>query len=531
MEREKLDQVITFEPNSDEITPAARIILEEIARYLAQPEQENVYRLELEVSSESVGSKVYNDNLSINRSIAAQKILKQKLALLRRKGIYFITSISANECNEFNLSPPKIVFCCIKENYPQLFDKCEHICSFMLRHGWTAENLPLAYPQELKWLLQYVLSESQPFEITDENWDNLTLIEALVEFYMNYTNPWGTGEVVGETVPRLPTMEGYISVDLSTDWHLVLIDPCDGRLRGNKALVSDDKEDDENVIKIEDENVNLSKINPNFDTIYLASGKKKIFRITGVNQDERKLTLDSKIVLNSEVSPWHIPAGFSRELDGMDLNYNLGPGGDQGWDHYDGMMLIIKDGQVHAKYPWSSYTSRIERDEEDKNDRASLKGNMKYHFKSCRAYTSAYINYAFWVRLFDSTEAEADPEKCFYFDLNNNEVLREDDIMIHKGVDDDPDGGTGSAGCLVSLHFYTFRRKMIALYLGDGNNEGNNGNIYLLHNIPEGCNDPEQYFENVSSGYWINDTILEEYWYNKIKGTFWLVRPEQPSCS
>jgi hypothetical protein len=108
-------------------------------------------------------------------------------------------------------------------------------------------------------------STEPPFEFNDEDDKNLFQLEALVEFYANFSDPWDPDP---GAAPRDPGGVGYITVDLS--------DPSGVAATVNAQQVTLDLGD----------GVNLSRVRSNVDTITLDSDTARTgrtYKITAIN--------------------------------------------------------------------------------------------------------------------------------------------------------------------------------------------------------------------------------------------------------
>lgn len=370
----------------------------------------------------------------------------------------------------------------------------------------------------------YIGSTAIAFEFNNPGWRNRIQLEALVEFFMNFTDPWLSRPpyIPGVNEPRSPG-SGYITVDLRTGWHLILVDSFGGRLTGYAATAAG------NVVTL-DGLTAPSKINRNFDTIYLPNDTaraSKTYRITAVDDVRRTVTLDGRPTFTGGSSRWHIPAGVSGQL--APLVYDLGPGRARGFDHFDGAMFIVKDGVVHRQFRWTSYTSRNY--PEGHRYLSSLRGNKRYDFSSFRS-GNAFRNYCFKVNDVGAAGAACDcvREARFYFTTPvTRDVDGKTEIRIHHAQPTNPNGGCGSAGCIVSAgSFYDFRHGMINLF--QRNLEGNGGTRDAAMDRLLGA-------DHATSGtIWKRTegidrspgpTVTAAEWNNRITGTLWLVRPDE----
>lgn len=379
-------------------------------------------------------------------------------------------------------------------------------------------------------------STAPAFMFNNLDWQNIFQLEALVEFYMNFNEPWlpcpplslGINLPRPSSRPPMPD-NGYIRVNLLTAWHLVLVDSFGGRLDGTAATAT-------GCTVTLDGSPNLSKVNSNFDTIYLPNDTarpSKTYRITAVNNITHTVTLDGLPTFTAGTSSWHIPAGVSGQLPA--LVYDLGPGGARGYDHFDGVLFVVKDGVVHSRYRWNSYTSR----NYTAGDQflSTLRGNKSYDFSSFRS-ANAFRNYSFKV---NDTGAAYDGvrEARFYFSTpvtpdvappgvapnGGGKTL----IRIHYSQTNRPTGGCSSAGCIVAGDFYTLRDQLINLYQADYA-ASHGGARYAPLDLLHGA-------DHATSGtIWrrtqgldrsAGPTVTAAEWNNHIRGTLWLVRPDE----
>ncbi len=372
-----------------------------------------------------------------------------------------------------------------------------------------------------------------PFEFDDRDWQNLFQLEALVEFYVNFDDPHRPPPLVaGENEPRPPLeadgvtpTPGYRAIDLTGGWHIVVVDAFGGRLAGAAATVAG------SVVTL-DGAPDLRRVNPGFDTIYLPGDHERpgaTYRVAAANHAASTVTVDGAPDFAGGTSAWHLPAGVSGELPA--LAYNLGPGGARGFDHYDAALFVVKDGAVHAKFRWSSYTSRNYA--AGSQLLSSLRGNRQYDFASFRS-NSAFINYAFSVvdhgaaydgvreaRFYFATPVTADAAAPGANPNGGGKTL----IRIHNGNHGNlapgaaAAGGTGSAGCIVSPSFYDFRDVMITLFQAD-------------RVAAAGAPDPHvaqlQGAGSVASGALLAaNTVTAAQWNNRLTGSFWAIRPDE----
>jgi len=450
-------------------------------------------------------------------------------------------------------------------------------------------------------------STAPPFAFDDLDWMNLFQLEAVVEFYVNYTDPWAAG-----AVPLSPGAAGYITVEfldlegaaataaanvvtldgnpnlarvreyynfqagadqrrdflfLESDtaratkmyritdandaantvtldgnpvldggtsaWKIqlrpvgVIIDSFGGRLSGEAATAAG------SVLTLEG-TPDLSKVNPNFDTVYLPSDTvraSRTYRITARDDAADTVTLDGSPTLDggpaANSSAWHIQSGVSGQLPGM--MYNLGPGGARGYDHFDGIMLIVFNGEVHNKIRWTSYTSR---DYAAGNQfLSSLRGNRAYDFMTYRS-SNAFRNYS--VRIVDQGRSyDGVHEARFYYStpVTADSVPAgtspngggKTEIRLHYSGFNSANG-CSSAGCLVSPSYHFLRDALIELYQQEYAAINGPGTQDAQVQKAHGRNqDDSAVLWNTAGANGLNGAN----WNDKIIGTFWVIRPDE----
>lgn len=450
-----------------------------------------------------------------------------------------------------------------------------------------------------------------PFQFDDWDWQNIFQLEAVVELYANYDDPWRVGDtplnpgdarfisidfldpsgvaatVVGNVVTldgnpdltrvrqyynnRTGNLEFYDTIQLESDtvsatrnrmylitavdyaahtvtvdgnpvligasspWKInlrpviAIIDSFGGRLQGTNATVSAT-----NTLQL-DGLPTPSRVNPNFDTIYLPSDTfraKRTYRITAVNDAARTVTLDDNPVLDGGSSRWHIPSGISGELPA--LNYNLGPGQNE-FDHYDGILFVVFSGRVHRRIRWSSYTSRNH--PAGSEELSSIRGNKTYDFCSYRS-GRAFINYSFRVA---DTMASYDGVRVarFYFatpvtrdepPVGTNPGIRgKTELRLHQGNINRPAGGTGSAGCLVSTSYYDLRDQLIDLYQAEYTGIHGQGNrdaeIDKARNLTH--QQSQTLWTDTQNNVRGANHLIANNWNGRMVGTVWIIRPDE----
>jgi hypothetical protein len=395
-----------------------------------------------------------------------------------------------------------------------------------------------------------------PFEFNDTDITNIFQLEAIVEFYKNFDDPWdilSTPKAPGDsgftTVNLLP-MQGtaavptgleltfvnppdfdqiwpardlifleedgarptrtyrIMSIDAANDkvtldappdlgvvastaWHilsrpsLVLIDPMGGRLRGTNATVTATAPTVR--VRLDVPAGGLAKINKHkFDTVYFYSDTRATFRprtygILEANSATNTIVLEAAPSFAGGSSSWSIPAGLGGQLPPMD--YDLGASAARGWDHYDGLMFVVCDGEVRSRFRFTGITSHAPDPATDPQARSTIRGNTRYF---CRGFRSGndYRNFSFevvdagsmtfapdgWTFGYDGVR-----ENRFYFDQTVTEDTAPPGtdpsagsgktlVRIHRGNRTAVETGSGSEGCIVSPLYFELRSALIDIH-------------------------------------------------------------------
>lgn len=322
---------------------------------------------------------------------------------------------------------------------------------------------------------------------------------------------------------------------------LVIIDGFGGRLKGTNARVLSGNP---NTLQL-DGLPAQSKISGEFDTIYLpndtnaAARPKRTYRILEVNDGADTVRLDGNPNLSGGSSPWHIPAGVSGEPP--TLAYTLGPGTARSlgrpleWDHYDGALLIVYQGEVRQKIRWSSYASHTLPNGDPVS--SSLRGNRRYDYFSLRANSNDFINYAFAVADADATYIGVREARFYYDDpvtedragpTANPETDGKTGVFLHRGNTNMAAGGNASSGCLVSPSFYDLRDDLVQIFQNE-------------QQAVVGAQDREvqkvsRKTHRQSKTLWTNtrrgvggaaNQLTNHNWKYKLFGTLWVIRPDE----
>lgn len=349
------------------------------------------------------------------------------------------------------------------------------------------------------------------------------------------------------TVSGAPALAGADSA-----WHikirpwLVVIDPLGGRISGDSATVVTGTTD---TLELE-ATADLAKVNKFFDTIYLPTdtgSPRRTYRIIGVDNAAHRVEVDGAPVLAS-AGRWHIQSGLSGEPHGF--AYDLGPGGNRGFDHFDGELFVVFGGKLEFQMRWNSFTSRTYADYTQ--NRSTVRGNKQYEYFSYLSgrsgnYTSCnnvqigkpFRNYSLkvvdagagkrhgWSQLYDGVR-----EARWYFE----QVTRADvqaapglpntdgktEIRLHHSTSQGG-GSCSSAGCIVSPSYGRLRSKLASLYddqhfalLATHDNE-----IRKLFGLNDN-DDAMRLYEGCDSG-----GLTGANYNDKLVGRLWIIRPDE----
>lgn len=373
---------------------------------------------------------------------------------------------------------------------------------------------------------------------------------------------------------------------LHTQPILVLIDPVGARERGGVILHDDNPTATVTGHATPTQAIvtlggppDLSRVNPAFDTIYLAGDTRagrgqpfRAYRIIARDNAANTVTLDGDPNLGGGGSPWYIPAGLG--ATGIpSLQYNLHPPAApaaraaRGADHYDGLMFIVHDGEVTHRFRWNSYTSRDHGPWGGAGwDQllSSIQGNDAYFYESFVS-GNAFINYTFAVTdaVPGNQGLDHDPNDhianaWFHFGTPDlvtgaldGHVTRDTQpapaggktaIRIHRGSANalalPNGGGCGSAGCIVSPQSATLRWSLVARYRK--HYEGFHGRAAQDTFLPQICQNVAcectTYIaatpNNGCTGNWpAGKQIPDAQWVGKLNGVLWVIRPDEPPPS
>jgi hypothetical protein len=373
-----------------------------------------------------------------------------------------------------------------------------------------------------------------------------------------------------------------------TDWairsspHLVLIDPfgarpkLDSQYRSVDFRASKHPTSPTRVIlgqpNSSNSYPNLDRVNiKKFDSIYFEADtarQSRTYRIVNLETQTVGSTVVRNVVeLDGEpnfsldtLSHWQIPAGIGGQLaiiGGLALGpdpvvpladeYNTAY--NKGYDQYDGMLFLVYGGDVntsrhteivnpnkrkvdhpkiHAGWRWTSYTSRIHTGGTSPAEvrlKSSMRGNKEYDYQSIKA-DSAYKNFAFnVVDRYETYNGVSEARYYFENPVADDSVapghVPSDDgktsCYFHRGdqIGDD----TGSGGCLVSPLYFELLHTLAQIERDSRELLGDAIPGWLTLIL-----DNSLYLLDPASQY---SAITDIQWNNQLKGTVWLIRPEQ----
>jgi hypothetical protein len=327
---------------------------------------------------------------------------------------------------------------------------------------------------------------------------------------------------------------------------IVIIDPFGGRvfedlrvqpplhvnLNGRKATVIGI-----DWVQLEEPVPYLDTVNPGSDTIYFPSDKStsrpsRTYRILGRTENPAVVRVDGNPEFEGGTSAWHIPAGIGGNLQ-LDpaTGYNLEQHGGHGYDHYDGMLFVIKSGEVRKRFRWSSFSSRESTGEVD----SSVRGNRTFDVESWHEEDHPpWKNYCFKVWDIGAGYDGVREARRYFRDPVVPDTappgqvpgtFGKTGIRLHQGNEQAARGhpGNGSTGCLVSPGFGNppndnFRALMIRLYQED---------YMVINGRPDSTTQPLEHI-NHSGAMQLSHTVMPPAaWNGKLKATLWLIRPDE----
>lgn len=269
-----------------------------------------------------------------------------------------------------------------------------------------------------------------------------------------------------------------------------------------------------------------------FDTIYLPADTARAtrtYRIIDVDDATDIVTLDGSPTLAGGQSHWHIQSGISGDLPAM--VYNLTGNAMRGWDHYDGCLFVVYGGEVGGDFRWSSYTSHNYQPPNE--SLSSIRGNREYDFYSFRSGT-AFRHYS--MKVTDGLardDYDGVRENRFYFanpvtedsagpgQLPVDGGLGKTTIRLHYGAI--YGDSCESAGCVVSPNYMGLIDELTDTYQGEYNaiHGMSDAQVRRLQGRSH-AGAKNLYRGRVAGGLYGNG------WNDKITGTLWVIRPDEP---
>lgn len=480
-------------------------------------------------------------------------------------------------------------------------------------------------------------SGEPPFAFNDADWRNTFQLESVVEFYMNYREPWNAANnppddpatnlpgdpyigprdfldpvgtdarisgdtnelvindadfdlaavradakngdiiildaattrpnkayrIIGKPLGRMildepPLAAGQTAVSpwkLRRRLRLVMIDPFGPRVAGTEAIVGAAV----GAFGTIDLDGTVERVSPFFDTVYLpgdTARPRRTYRILAVRNNGRQLVIDGIPSFPDGASAWGIQAGVGGALEeatpaGAPLFYNLGPGGQLGFDHFDGVMFVIYNDAVYFRARWNSYTARRQR-ANHQEFLSSMDGNRAFEIISYRSGRSddhdpttrdiPFRNYS--LRVVDWGQIDipvGQPNydhvanaRFFYRPLQNGvgaTVDRDNDgkteIRIHFSRDQRGNNRScDSAGCIVSPVMSDLRTALIDIYQDERRLLGLPPDVQVAR-LRGQSQDAIQRAGGIYDQDDAGGGLIQAAWNGAIMGTFWLVRPDQ----
>ena len=383
-----------------------------------------------------------------------------------------------------------------------------------------------------------------------------------------YDASFGTGgekaclieRIEGENLVKLegnPTLPaGPFRWRISLSPVIVIIDPFGPRVYGFKAKVTNRAR---KVVQLEDcPQAELEKVNRYFDTIYFPDDTRrqspheprplKTYRILNRDPAKGEIMLDACPELKKP-GRWYIQVGVCTDMPPLYYRFDRV----RGYDHFDGLLFIIKGGEVQGMYRWSSFTSRHY--PPPSQLLSSIQGNREYEvYSRISGLSLCHQNY------------------CFSVVEKGNRFLKQDFVryarfyFFRRVIDDShprgwpPRGGGGkigirlhwsrsktgelacgrnprlarwknSAGCLVSPLFERFRTRMIDLHQQDCKARTGLRDIYLdeIRILIKHVDSENDFRRNMR----VSQTRTRSRWEErtrhlpKLRATLWLIRPDE----
>lgn len=233
----------------------------------------------------------------------------------------------------------------------------------------------------------------------------------------------------------------------------------------------------------------LSQINPDMDTIHLATDAarpSRVYRITSMI-DASTVVVDGQPELADTGSAWRIPGGIGGRHPPLKYKTsdeplkNRLPKADPhhvtGYDHYDGLLFLIYNGTIEDRFRFTSYSSHVRpppwRPKETELASLSIRGNKAYDITSEPADGNQYANFSFAVNRHQTLQRDgsryynAKAVGTSHFTKKGKPYPpgATDDVFVHHGFENPP---TGSASCQVSPQFYELRNAILSLFRTQG---------------------------------------------------------------
>lgn len=417
-------------------------------------------------------------------------------------------------------------------------------------HPTRRVKLNDAKPDRLRWL--WLRSEARDIDRSDQPDTTTDTIEFEEDGPYKITGVKPEKKIV--TVRGTPDFSGTKSWQINRRPSIVLVDPLGHRITGRRSSIPESSST--SVVKLEGPKPDLTRVNPNFDTIYFHDETNpQTYRIADVDNDNGTVTLHAPPSLPTDGSRWGICAGVGGELPPL---YYLVGNSWRGYNHYDGMVFVVGGGSVRRSFRWTSYPSRNYA--EGHQSKSASRGNMRYQYESWVS-GSSFLNLSTVVadclskyyeystdqngdRPWDELHADGTREAAWYFDNSpppsddRLSVDPTDPVPADRTPNDQPgpstDGktlvrlhwsphyrenkGVRSAGCITSPIYPGLRRALLEYYQEEHNAMTGNRNEEVQNIIDNVSNQ-----EDAENEYWSHDDA----WRYTVVGDIWLIRPEQ----
>lgn len=296
------------------------------------------------------------------------------------------------------------------------------------------------------------------------------------------------------------------------------------------------------VIKLEDA-VHLKRVNAHFDTVYLAGATtaSRVFRIIAVDDGAKTITVDRPTGLGGGAGAWTIPAGVGGRIRQNEYPLQAAVINPRRYDAYDGAVFVVHSipgmgsgadpgPLVEGPWPITSYSSRGA----EARTLSSARGNRMYALRS-RTSGTAFLNFALAVtdpdhrrkvreaRFYFAPTAVTDAQGQVHIGVEPDDGTQDGepgktDVLFHHGNQTASSFGTGSAGCLVHFSGFLDLRYKLAQAALDFLPSGEEPTLEAIR---------DRMTLDASKLLYTQHPELHPRWADKVRGTFWLIRPDE----